>query len=199
MDAKNKEYATGNDVKKVINLSNYDLKNEEVNILKKGLGFSIAPKTVPIENIICSVEDSIKNLSDEDKNAIRQDCALVLKKAKPPKSNISKMEHEAIKNLRNNENIVILKADKGGATVVMNRIDYNTKMIEHLTTTGSYKKLNNNPISKIIKEVKKVKYFLEQRLSSPEKQKWVTKLFGYDYEIIYKKGKDNVVAVCTFP
>jgi hypothetical protein len=22
----------------------------------------------------------------------------------------------------------------------------------------------------------------------------VTKLFGYDYEIIYKKGKDNVVA-----
>jgi hypothetical protein len=39
-----------------------------------------------------------------------------------------------------------------------------------------------------------LKYFLEQRISSPEKQKWVTKLFGYYYEIIYKKGKDNVVA-----
>ena len=39
-----------------------------------------------------------------------------------------------------------------------------------------------------------LKYFLEQRISSPEKQKWVTKLFGYDYEIIYNKGKDNVVA-----
>jgi hypothetical protein len=39
-----------------------------------------------------------------------------------------------------------------------------------------------------------LKYFLEQRISSQEKQKWVTKLFGYDYEIIYKKGKDNVVA-----
>jgi hypothetical protein len=39
-----------------------------------------------------------------------------------------------------------------------------------------------------------LKYFLEQHLSSPEKQKWVTKLFGYDCEIIYKKGKDNVVA-----
>jgi hypothetical protein len=38
-----------------------------------------------------------------------------------------------------------------------------------------------------------LKYFLEQRISSPEQQKWVTKLFGYDYEIIYKKGKDNVV------
>jgi hypothetical protein len=38
-----------------------------------------------------------------------------------------------------------------------------------------------------------LKYFLEQRISSAEQQKWVTKLFGYDYEIIYKKGKDNVV------
>jgi hypothetical protein len=38
-----------------------------------------------------------------------------------------------------------------------------------------------------------LKYFLEQRISSQEKQKWVTKLFGYDYEIIYKKGKENVV------
>eukprot|EP00253_Pinus_taeda_P008208 PITA_08208 len=39
-----------------------------------------------------------------------------------------------------------------------------------------------------------LKYFLEQRLSSREKQKWVTKMLGYDFEIIYKKGKQNVVA-----
>jgi hypothetical protein len=40
-----------------------------------------------------------------------------------------------------------------------------------------------------------LKYFLEQCIFSQEQQKWVTKLFGYDYEIIYKKGKDNVVAM----
>jgi len=38
-----------------------------------------------------------------------------------------------------------------------------------------------------------LKYFLEQRLSSEEQQKWVTKILGYDFEIIYKKGKQNVV------
>jgi hypothetical protein len=38
-----------------------------------------------------------------------------------------------------------------------------------------------------------LKYFLKQRISSLEQQKWVTKLFGYDYEFIYKKGKENVV------
>ena len=39
-----------------------------------------------------------------------------------------------------------------------------------------------------------LKYFLEQILSSKEQQKWVTKMLGYDFEIIYKKGKQNVVA-----
>ena len=38
-----------------------------------------------------------------------------------------------------------------------------------------------------------LKFFLEQCISSPKKQKCVTKIFGNDYEIIYKKGKDNVV------
>ena len=39
-----------------------------------------------------------------------------------------------------------------------------------------------------------LKCFLEQRLSSEDLQKWVTKMLDYDFEIIYKKGKKNVVA-----
>jgi hypothetical protein len=39
-----------------------------------------------------------------------------------------------------------------------------------------------------------IKYFLEQRLSSEEQQKWVTKILGYDFEIVYKNGKQNFVA-----
>jgi hypothetical protein len=34
-----------------------------------------------------------------------------------------------------------------------------------------------------------LKYFLDQRLSSEEQKKWVTKILGFDFEIVYKKGK----------
>lgn len=39
-----------------------------------------------------------------------------------------------------------------------------------------------------------MKYILEQKISSMEQQCWVSKLLGYDYEVVYKKEVDNVVA-----
>lgn len=39
-----------------------------------------------------------------------------------------------------------------------------------------------------------LKYLLKQRLSTPAQYRWVTKLMGLSYEILYKKGKDIVVA-----
>ena len=46
---------------------------------------------------------------------------------------------------------------------------------------------------KVKKDHDSLKYFLEQRLSLEEQQKWVTKILVYNFEIIYKKGKQNVV------
>lgn len=39
-----------------------------------------------------------------------------------------------------------------------------------------------------------LKYLLEQRLNTLLQQKWLAKLMGLDYEISYKKGKENLVA-----
>lgn len=39
-----------------------------------------------------------------------------------------------------------------------------------------------------------LKYLLEQRVATPFQQKWITKLIGYDYEIVYRSGKENGAA-----
>lgn len=39
-----------------------------------------------------------------------------------------------------------------------------------------------------------LKYFLEQRISRPEQQKWVAKLLGFDYEITYRSRRENSAA-----
>ena len=108
----------------VVNLSDYVLSAEEHNVLKKGLGFAIAPKRIPIDSIICNIENAIQTLPEDAKEEVRQDCAVILRKSKPPKDNLSGGEQLAISNLRNNEDIVVLKADKGGATVLLNSKDY---------------------------------------------------------------------------
>lgn len=39
-----------------------------------------------------------------------------------------------------------------------------------------------------------LKYLLGQKISTLMQQKWVTKLMGYDYDIVFKAGQDNKVA-----
>jgi hypothetical protein len=41
---------------------------------------------------------------------------------------------------------------------------------------------------------KSLKFLLEQRIVTPEQQKWVSKLVGFDYEIVYRPGRANVAA-----
>lgn len=39
-----------------------------------------------------------------------------------------------------------------------------------------------------------LKFLLEQQAITPYQQKWVAKMLGYDYSIVYRKGAQNVVA-----
>nr|GEZ65306.1 hypothetical protein [Tanacetum cinerariifolium] len=39
-----------------------------------------------------------------------------------------------------------------------------------------------------------LKYLLEQRITTPAQMKWLPKLIGFDYEIVYKKGIENGAA-----
>ncbi|PKA46982.1 putative mitochondrial protein [Apostasia shenzhenica] len=39
-----------------------------------------------------------------------------------------------------------------------------------------------------------LRFLLEQRITTPTQQKWLSKLAGYDFEIIYRKGQENIAA-----
>jgi hypothetical protein len=41
---------------------------------------------------------------------------------------------------------------------------------------------------------KSLRFFLEQRVVTPKQQRWVSKLLGYDYEIMYRIGRTNSAA-----
>ncbi|RVW13399.1 Transposon Tf2-8 polyprotein [Vitis vinifera] len=56
-----------------------------------------------------------------------------------------------------------------------------------------YPKKVKYPVFFIRTDQRSLKYFLEQRVATSEQQKWVAKLLGYDYEIIYRPGKENSV------
>jgi len=111
-----------------------------------------------VEELISNIEVAIKNLDIAKSEEMRQDIAKILRTYKPPTANISIKEKRALNNLRKNKNIVILKADKGNTSVIMNIIDYDNKMEEHLNKSGCYKIINKDPSEKIMREViKKVK------------------------------------------
>ena len=97
----------------VVNLSQGKLTNAETMVLVKGLNFSISLDKIHVEDFIIETE---KVLSEEKKEQLRVEIRGALKSAKPAKSNISKQERAALKDLMT---IAILSADKRRATVVM--------------------------------------------------------------------------------
>ena len=78
------------------------------------LNFSVTPKQIPTEAIVSSVEAVLSRqyeLSESIKDNIR--------------SRVTSTLQFAMKRLKTDENIVILPAEKGRVSVVMDKTDYN--------------------------------------------------------------------------
>ena len=96
------------------------------------MNFSITPKSVPMKEITSQIEGSLKTLNKVEGDTIRAKVSLTLQKAKLPTDNLSKVERASLKNLRDDDAIIILPADKGRATVILNKEDYTRKFNDHI-------------------------------------------------------------------
>ena len=81
---------------------------------------------------------------------------VILQKPKRHHDNLMKEERKALSPLRVRTDIVIKKADKGSATVVMECEDYISKVMSLLNNREHYRKLDENPTDIFIQEIKNV-------------------------------------------
>ena len=140
----------------VINMPSRQLTPIETDLLAKGL-------------IIATVEDAVKDLEKEEADTIRAKVSLTLQNSKPPKGNLFKDKRKDMKELQSNTSIVILPADKGRSTVILNREDYLENCMDHINN-GPYQLLKKDPTTKIktktLKQLKVLKdnVFIDNKL-----------------------------------
>ncbi|BHF73432.1 hypothetical protein SprV_0401651300 [Sparganum proliferum] len=130
------EYKTNENV--VRNLSSRQLTEQELRVLSREANFNTADAK-PAE-FIAALEAMLvrTNATDEAKHTVRQKVTSLLLTNRPI-NNMSPAEIEAMKELKMDKDIIVLPADKGRATVVMNRVDYNEKAQALLDDQQSYK------------------------------------------------------------
>ena len=88
-----------------------------------------------------SVQTATAKLNENESNYLRMRVCGVLSKAMPLVHNLSRQQRITLKELKQ---IAILPADKGNATVLMTRDEYNIKL-ENLLNTDMYIRLKKDP------------------------------------------------------
>ena len=132
----------------VRNISSRLLDQNETHVLSYGLKHSVTPKHVPIDDIVSSVESVLarqRELPESTKDDIRSRIASTLQSASLTDCNLTKDKLHALKRLKNDKDIVILSADKGRVTVVMDKKDYTDKMDSLVNDKQTYESLKRDP------------------------------------------------------
>ena len=102
------------------------------------MNFVRAPTKIPTSHIITAVEKGLSKLPTEEAASVRRRVISVLSRAKPPPSNLSPEFQGALRSLRKKDDLLILPADKGRATVVLDKGDYDRKINGMLSDEKTY-------------------------------------------------------------
>ena len=110
-----------------------------------------APVRIPTAHIVASVEAAIGRAKPSEKLAAKARMNVIgaIHRAKIPPRNISHKEMRALKDIANDEKILVFSADKGKATVTMDKADYDDKMQQMLSDEGTYNPLDRDPTASL--------------------------------------------------
>lgn len=136
----------------VHNLTNKVFSNNELQLLNKGLNFSLIPQRIPTTDIIADIETIIKHDPDPVKHQIRRNILPVLKNTNNKITVENKNMHNTVKCLIEKD-LIITKADKGNAVVILEKSDY-TQRVQKMLDEGPYIPIKKDPLQKLIKQMK---------------------------------------------
>ena len=151
----------------ITNLTQYESSQEESDLLKAGLYFSIQPHKIRKSEIFTTFEkihgSFINNLkSDETKSQIKAHLCYLANSYfynyKPPH-----LQHRVLRNLRKNKDIGITKPGKGNGVVILDRKLYDNAIQELISDTSKFEKLNEDPSLKLEASLQRFLCKLEQK------------------------------------
>ena len=134
------------------NLSKRALSKDEENVLTRGLNFNTRDAHTKgyLSNLECVLNSN--GLSEEVQQCIRQTVVPAMTRNRQAVT-LSKTEEAALKSLRDDKSIIILPADKGRTTVVLDRADYMGKAKQLLSDSTTYRQIDTDPTVKLTNQI----------------------------------------------
>ena len=137
--------------------------------MSKGLNFAPAPKRIPTKEIVASVESALKRVSQDSASSVRTQMISLLRSAKPPPSNLTPEDLKAISTLKKDQDLMILPADKGRATVLLDREEYDQQIVDMLSDEKTYRKINKDPAPALERRMNALLLGLHRKGTIPKK------------------------------
>ena len=161
----------------ITNLTQYELFQEELDLLKAGLYFYIPPDKIWKSEIFTTFEKIyrtfINNLkSEETKNEIKAHLSYLVNSYfynYKPSPWILRQNH-VLRNLRKNKDIVLTKPNKGNGVVILDRKLYDNAVQEIIFDTSKFEKINKDPTLKREASLQRFLYKLKQKNVSNENE-----------------------------
>ena len=113
------------------------------------MNYSLTPTTIPTVDLVAKIETVLAGRPTEEVETIRADLSSIISRTQAPEPNCIRNKIAALKSLQHNDNIIILQADKGIVTVILNKENYIRKYNEHLEN-GPYIKIKKDPTNSVV-------------------------------------------------
>ena len=116
-----------------------------------------------------AIQSVCTKLGQQDAEELRAEINRVLRSSHPPKSNLTRVQSQAIRELKRDRDQIVLTADKGIAMVIMDMQDYINKA-NNLLNQPTYRAIPWDPTNtiknKLINILKKIKN--QKSLDTPQ-------------------------------